>query len=577
MDAIETTELNDVIRRVMRGVRSFGKVETKSLSSDIEFLRRCLSPLNVGDMFLSTASLQAVSLVFDYEDQHGGAFSKRLPVLGELLFKNRDTRVLKRFHDLAAGEVRTKWMRQIIWVMMAHALWCHRKNDLDKMDRILGAAKNLLDETLLREADRPGTLARWNYYRGLQLRDQGDLDGATACFVESFERARERHSQRASSPSRNNDLEVEEAFTRACLARIQAFGFGEVAFFKGDLAHSAAWFRTALTTLEGAGLNRWKLSVKVYLFGSQVLNSPLTKEGENRIAAAKEELRRLAVLLKKLHLAYSNLAQAFANLGQVRLAQIRDIVQGGSGLQVDISLPVDDIPDGSPGKARIPADGLVSSFETHGAISALISSINGEIFLRTKCLGACQEEINRIRRDFPSYAFAQVEAELLQAQLYIFDGHRQRAEAILNKDPSLDYRTNRTQRALWFALACLLQFDLKRTLLAHVLADRARSVGKGVGDGFVQHVIALTSRRLITPTTSVIPMPYQGEPPNFSIDDNLDAAYTNMIRSALRSKGLEGVKDADELALVLGVSRPTVYKKIPKRILGLFFKEVAER
>lgn len=573
--------LTDTVGRALRGVRSFSKVYEQELPKDIKTLQAYLANRSEGMVLRSTLDLKAVSIIFDYEYSKGIPFTPRISTIGDAIFRSRATTIQKIFSEQSGDpSSRLMWMRQIVWVMLAHALWFHRNNKLHRMGQILTAAEELLDKKLLPEGDRPGTLARWNYYRGLQLRDQGDLEGAMEHFVQSFHYAQQRRvtkGEKLENDSLSKEdsehkkaFEVEEAFTRACLARIQAFGFGEVAFFRGDLSGSSAWFRTALMTLEGEGLERWKLSVRVYLEGVGILNSPFTPEGAKRVEAAIKNVDALVSRLATLHRGYADLGRAFANLGRVRLGQMRSIELDSDheGLQVDLEEEIH-IPcqatreDGNAGN--------VNPTGRHGAISALISLISGEVLLRCNRTEDCRKEIRWIRSQLASNAFAQVEADLLEAQLHIVNKEWRRAARILERDRNLDYRANRNQRALWLALACTVQLKLKNSLSARILAHRARSVGNRVGDGFVKHFVQLAVNRALPESTSILAMPYQGEPPNLYLKDNLCAATRNLIQTAVNLT--DSVKSPEELAPILGLGRAAIYEQVDKKLLDAFFKK----
>jgi hypothetical protein len=583
MDMEGSKDLSHAVARALRAVRSFGKVDGDKAAEHISALRSHLANQPEGTILSSTRDLKAVSLIFDYEDSQGLPFSAAISTVGDAILRNRTKKIQEIFAQFNDSSARMKWMRQIVWVMLAHALWFHRQNKLSRMSGILSAAKELVDRNLLPEAEHPGTLSRWNYYRGLQLRDQGDFQGAMEHFVQSFQYAQQRRSiKREQLKSRalakedaevKEDFEVEEAFTRACLARIQAFGFGEVAFFRGDLTGSSAWFKTALMTLEGEGLERWKLSVQVYLEGSRILISPFTTEGAKRVQAAIENLDGLAGRLRGLHKGYADLSRAFANLGHIRLEQIHCIQRDSSAeaLQVDLKQPLQ-IPYQTPiASVQEVDENNTKPNRPHGAISALISLVNAEVLLRCKRIDDSSAEVRWIRNQLAFNAFAQVEADLLEAQILMVQGDWKRAARILEKDRNLDYRANRNQRALWLALASTVQYTLQNSLSARIFALRARSVANHVGDGFIKHFVQLAVSRALPESTSIFPMPYQNEPPNLSLRDNRDAVDRTLIQTILNLH--PGIKSPEELAPFLGVSRAAIYKQVDKRLLDEFFKK----
>jgi hypothetical protein len=575
MDAVgRPKSLNDTVARVLRAVRSFGKADEDRVDEDVKYLRSYLTNRNEGAILKSTLDLKAVSLIFDYEDSQGLPFTPTISEIGKVILRKRSTTIQQIFEKCENSASRMKWMRQVIWVMLANALWYHRQNKLHQMGVVLVAARELLDKNLLREAERPGTLARWNYYRGLQLRDQGDLESAMEHFVLAFQNAQDRRiiksDQHRKNPPSKEDFAAEDAFTRACLARIQAFGFGEVAFFRGDLTGSSAWFKTALMTLEGDGLERWKLSVRVYLEGARILISPFTAKGAERLRSAVQILDELTDELTASHRGYADLSRAFANLGRVRLEQMRCIELGSDteALQVDL----DEFPVPCQATALAGEDTVAGEAEPHGphgAISALISLISGEVLLRCKRIKECDREIRWIRKQFVSNVFAQIEADLLEAQLLMVNNEWGRAARILEKDRNLDHRANRNQRALWLALASTVQFRLRNSLSARILAYRARSAATRAGDGFIRHFVQLAVSRVLPESTSILPMPYQGEPQNLSLKENRDAAVRNLIQTVLYLH--DSVKSPEELAPYLELSTTALYDQVGIKMLSEFF------
>jgi hypothetical protein len=369
---------------------------------------------------------------------------------------------------------------------------------------------------------------------------------------------------------------VEEAFTRACLARVQAFGFGEVAFSRGDLSASTAWFSTGLSTLEqGPGLKRWKLSVKVYLEGSRILFSPLTAGAVETIDAARNSLDELKILLDPLHRGYAALGGAFANLARVRLAQVQTI----QGDQTADALQVDGLGDITVVDPRTSSEGgeTVTSISRSGprsAILALILLTNSEVLLRSKKNRDCREVINHIRDQFPSTAFAQVEIELLEAQLAVVDGDWKRAIRVLERERNLDFRANRNQRALWFALASKAHLELKNTLSARMFATRARAIGRHIRHGFVSRLVHVTVGRAIPDSVHLRLMPYQEEPPKLSLDLNAEAWIRNLVQTALDQN--DSIRTREELGRALEISTSVAYAKIDKRIVDELIKSLPD-
>lgn len=198
---------------------------------------------------------------------------------------------------------------------------------------------------------------------------------------------------------------------------------GEVAFLRGDLVASTAWFRSALTTLEGEGLERWKLSVRVYLNGSQILNSPFTEDGAKNLESARKALEPLASRLEKLHGGYCDLARAFAGLALVRLGQIQSVATGNAdALRIVLTAPLEEFLESHPLKSAVESEPHATGnrIGPHGAVSALISLVTAEVLLRSGRTVKCQKHVRSIRKDFVHNAFTEVEADLLEAQAHIY-------------------------------------------------------------------------------------------------------------------------------------------------------------
>jgi uncharacterized protein YqgQ len=546
-------DVTERIKRVMRGVRSFGVGQDRAaVAADITTLKNFLDRVRASDIFRSTQLLQAISLIFDHDDQRGRAFYDKLVDVAKYIQDERKKGGLQRFFgSISDAREQDKWIRQIIWVLMAYALHHHRENDLPQMGKILQTAGDLLEKEFETKYPHPGTRSRLAYYRGLQLRDQG-LEGATESFLESFEYARQRPS----------DEDVEAAFSRACLARIQAFGFGEIAFLRGDHTGALAWFRTALCTLEGVGLDRWKLAVKVYLHASETLNSTWTEEGRAITENAQKELKTLAASLQELHPGYSALARAFSNLALVRLQQMKESDDG------DVWLVVGEKPN-----LDLQTENAANQ-RSHGAVSALTSLMNAQIYLRIGEESFCQREIHRIKARYKSNSFVQLEADLLHAQLLMWKENWSEAESILNRDVGLESQANRPQRALWLALASLVQSQLGRALPAHVLADRAGATGALVRDGFVRYMTKHAHRHAHSQKTALLAMPYQSDPPILLVLENVRAALINTIETARQREGVDRFETMEKLFAVLGTTRSTFY--ISDEKLKKFREDVLE-
>src|SRR5579863_585766 len=419
--SLSAPELQDLVVKALRAVRSFGKVGSASLGQDVKTLREYVSTHSPLDLLENTYKLQAVSLIFDYEDSRGIMFSPTIESVGKTILK--EIRAIERRLAGRRDPENRKWGRQVVWVLLAYALWHHRNNRLREMSGALDVAEGLLNAYLVskKQPKEPfdGTLARLNYYRGLQLRDQGDFESAIVRFQDSFQHAESRHDGKAARLQNNSDPVarlVEAVFAKYCAAKIQAYGFGEIAFLKGDLPGSLAWFQTALSTLDGQGVRRWQLSIELYRLGSTILVSPFTEEGIESIEAARDRLKQLVVDLEAEHKGYAELAQAFSTLGDLRTAQANQALQKPGVTAITVRLPSDCLRTIS--KLRPSRHELSRRKKTtvrrHGAVSALVSLLCGEILLRGGRARECREEVEWIRKQFEANVFVQTEADLLE-------------------------------------------------------------------------------------------------------------------------------------------------------------------
>ena len=571
---LSDAELREVTQRVLRAVRSFGQIEADTLKDDIESLKYDIlvqSPLDILDQ---TLRLLAVSLVFDYEDGRGANFSPGVETVGkQIIAEIRSVRTRLKNTDTDT----LKWGRQVCWVLMAYALWHHRNNRLAKMMSALDYAEDLL-RTYLVPAGWPfyGTFARLNFYRGLQFRDQGDFEAATTRFQDSFESAQQRRlrmlEERLADP---RTKQVEEIFAKCCVARVQAYGFGEIAFLKGDLAGSLTWFRTALSTLEGQGFRRWRLSIESYLQGSTVLISPFTTEGAEKIRQARQRLDQLASDLEKEHKGYSELAYAFSALGALRLEQIRQAAESAGTLSVELPAPiVERVLSLRPSQLH-EAEGEDQAVRRHGAVSALISLLCGEVLLRSGRHLECRDEVTWVRRRFDTNGFVQTEADLLDAQLYIAAVEPSRALSFLeHHGHGLLARSNRNQQALWFALAALVAIDVDsgQPLSARLFGERAQSLNSRVRHGFVNYFVQFVLDRVSQQQSGIFAMPYQNVPPIFSLETNEEAAIRNLLRAA--SAAHPGASNVEDFCELLQRKKSTLYKGKYKRYIDEFLLEL---
>jgi hypothetical protein len=570
------SELEKVVRRVLGAVRSFGRVDPdspgqvvdpKALDGDIIGLRTHLATRqNIFEVMRSTTELQAVSLVFDYEDSRGGSFSSAVFIVGRQLLDNR--RWLRADLEERASD-RPKWGRQVIWALMAYALWMHRNNKLRDMSDVLDLADDFIKALLSHHViGLLGTRSRFHFYRGLQQRDQGDFESATENFQESFRFARERHDFKIESLKKEPNettARVEEIFYRCCLTRVQAFGFGEVAFFKGDLAGALAWFRTAMAGLhDHRGLERWPLGVEVYLQGASALISQFTPEGKERTKKAQSRLEDLATRLASLHRGYSELADAFSRLAKLRLAQMDEAEQNPANTSLTVSLTEDELKKVSALRPSVHQNELKDKAGTpvrrHGAISTLISLICAEVLLRGGKLEECHEEVKWIRKQFEANVFAQTEADLLEIQLDLLSGKFTGARSLIDrKSHNLQLRANRNQRAFWWALASLASADpaAKSPLSAGLFAERANSIDARVRHGFVNHFVQAVVIQITRQTPIIFPMPYQEANPNFSLKANLNAAIENVLEAVTAAH--PDVVNRDQLSEILGYEKDTTY------------------
>ncbi len=476
--------------------------------------------------YTTRLELQAVSLVFDYEDSRGGTFTSPVCQVGKLILT--EIRALKKALAERIPD-RLKWGRQVVWVLMAYALWLHRNNKLREMSKVLDSAARFLADCLsYNENGFLGTRSRLNFYRGLQKRDQGDFESATEHFQESFRFAQERHAAKIENLRAKPDptqSRVEETFYRCCLARVQAFGFGEVAFFSGDLAGSLAWFRTVMAGLEDhQGLERWHLSVELYLQGSTVLISQFTAQGMERIQAAQQRLDQLAARLADLHRGYSELARAFSLLGSLRLELMREASRDQAHMALTVNLPewlLQEVSALRPSRHENERSDETKPVRRHGAISSLISLACAEILLRGGKTEECKEEVEWIRQQFESNVFAQTEGDLLELQVNLVE--EKFADALIlveRRSHDLQVRANRNQRAFWFALASLASLDpaAKSPLSAGLFAARANSIDTSVRHGFVNHFVYAVVARVTGRNLIVFPMPYQQAPIEFLLE-----------------------------------------------------------
>jgi hypothetical protein len=110
-NAHDILRLEKVVRRVLNAVRSFS-FDGDSLAEDIDTLRTHLATRqDFFEVVRSTTELQAVSLVFDYEDSRSGSFSPAVFIVGRQML--------------------------VVWALMAYALWMHRNNKLRQMSEVL--------------------------------------------------------------------------------------------------------------------------------------------------------------------------------------------------------------------------------------------------------------------------------------------------------------------------------------------------------------------------------------------------------------------------------------------------------
>jgi hypothetical protein len=561
------SELENVVPRVLNAVRSFGRINAGTLAQDIARLRAHLSARqDFFELMRSTMELQAVSLVFDYEDSRGGTFSPAVFSVGRQMCDQM--RWLKGELDRRTSD-RLKWGRQVVWALMAYALWMHRNNKLRDMSNVLDSAEKFLKTCLShRNSGFLGTRSRFHFYRGLQKRDQGDFESAAGHFQESFRFAQERHAAKVESllaqPDETARL-IEETFYRCCLARVQAFGFGEVAFFRGDLAGALAWFRTAMAGLEShQGLERWPLSVEIYLQGSCVLIGQFTPEGMERIRVVQLRLEQLAVRLAALHRGYAELAEAFSHLGSLRLAQMDEAQPDPANPALTVSLPEDllnRVSDLRPSRHHSESkDEAGTPVRRHGAISTLISLICAEILLRGGRDAECREEVEWIREQFESNVFAQTEADLLEIQMALVNEKPADARVLIDRrSHDLQVRANRNQRAFWWALASLASADpaAKSPLSAGLFAERANSIDARVRHGFVNHFVQAVAIQTTRRTPIVHPMPYQQATPIFSLKANLNAAIDNVLEAVTAAH--PEVVSREQLSEILGYEKDTTY------------------
>ena len=562
-----SSELEKVVRRVLNAVRSFSEVDGDSLPGDIATLQAHLATRqDFFEVARSTTELQAVSLVFDYEDSRGGSFSRAVFIVGRQMLDQ--TRWLRRELEDRASD-RLKWGRQVVWALMAYALWMHRNNKLRQMSEVLDAAEKFIKALLCHhDSGFLGTRSRFHFYRGLQHRDQGDFESATENFQESFRFARERHAVKiVGLRKKPNEIaaRVEEIFYRCCLTRVQAFGFGEVAFFKGDLAGALAWFRTAMAALENhPGLERWPLAVEVYLQGASALISQFTPEGKKLITKAKSRLEDLARQLASLHRGYSELADAFSHLAELRLEQMGGADQNPAYTGLTVSLTEEVLNKVSAMRPSVhqseSKDKAGAPVRRHGAISTLISLICAEILLRGGREAECREEVKWIREQFESNVFAQTEADLLEIQLDLMSKKSADARTLIDrKSHNLQLRANRNQRAFWWALASLASADpaAKSPLSARLFAERANSIDARVRHGFVNHFVQAVVSQTTRQTPIIHPMPYQEATPNFSLKANLNAAIENVLRAVTAAH--PEVVNREQLSEILGYEKDTTY------------------
>jgi tetratricopeptide (TPR) repeat protein len=562
-----SSELEKVVRRVLNAVRSFSEVDGDSLAEDITTLRAHLAARqDFFEVARNTTELQAVSLVFDYEDSRGGSFSPAVFIVGRQMLDQ--TRWLRRELQDRASD-RLKWGRQVVWALMAYALWMHRNNKLRQMSEVLDAVEKFIKALLCHHnSGFLGTRSRFHFYRGLQQRDQGDFESATENFQESFRFARERHDVKIESlREKPNEIaaRVEEIFYRCCLTRVQAFGFGEVAFFKGDLAGALAWFRTAMAGLENhQGLQRWPLAVEVYLQGASALISQFTLEGRERITTAKSRLEDLARRLASLHRGYSELADAFSQLANLRLEQMGEAEQNPANTALTVNLTKEVLNKVSAMRPSVhqseSKDKAGTPVRRHGAISTLISLICAEILFRGGREAECREEVKWIREQFESNNFAQTEADLLEIQLDLMSKKSADARSLIDrKSHNLQLRANRNQRAFWWALASLASADpaAKSPLSAGLFAERANSIDSRVRHGFVNHFVQAVVIQTTRQTPIIHPMPYQEATPNFSLKANLNAAIENVLKAVTAAH--PEVVNREQLSGILGYEKNTTY------------------
>lgn len=573
-------QLREVVPRVLRGVRTFSK--DFALATEIGRLRTHLKSRSILALIENVHELQAVSLIFDYEESRGDAVNDTVSKVGEELVRS-GVSFPERHQKANTGDLR--WCRQIVWVLMAYALWLHRHNNLTRMSVALDTAKEILDKYLI-PSKLPfiGTLCRYAYYRGLQYRDQGDLESATECFQESFEKAQERTQVVALLRSRNpQDPKVleEERFSRCCMGRVQAYGFGEIAFLRGDLAGAQAWFHTALVGLEASGLERWRLSVKVYLDGSVISMSPFSQTGVAQIEQTLLRLATLAHSLEPQHKAYAELARTFHALGRLRLKQMSSTTEGSEPMPITVDLPprlLDEVAELSPSRHVDEVFNHGQPVRRHGAMSSLIALMCSELFMRGGRAQDCRTEIEWIRKQFQSSVYVQVEADLIEAQLMASQRDWKGVIDLLeHRSHELHTRANRNQRTLWYALASLACRETHegRSLSAAVFAQRANELNQRVRHGFINYFAQSVVRQMTLQNPILFPMPYQAATPIFSLRDNEDAAIDNTLRAVTAFHPT--VSSREELINIVGYHKSTLYAKRHQKHIERWLDESLHR